>query len=263
MSASAAAARRPGWSVAVSLLLVLAWEASGGDLAAMQAFAGPDGFVLRDAWLTRTLLHDGGRWVAGAMLLAWAITIARPGADGPGRAERAHGLGIALACLLLVPGLKRLSATSCPWELADFGSRFPYVPHWLPGVSDGGPGHCFPSGHAVAAFAFFGLYFLWRPYRPRLARSLLAGVLLAGAAFGWAQVARGAHFPSHVLWSGWLCWALAVAAQRLRPGGRLDRNVAPAGGSTESGHRQPVPRDLVAAGDPDAGAARHLGEHRA
>jgi len=50
---------------------------------------------------------------------------------------------------------------------------------------------------AVASFAFFGVYFLWRHHRPRLARAVLAGVLLAGLAFGWAQWARGAHFVSH------------------------------------------------------------------
>jgi membrane-associated PAP2 superfamily phosphatase len=34
---------------------------------------------------------------------------------------------------------------------------------------------------------------------------------------------RGAHFPSHTLWSAWLCWTLgAIAARVLGP-----RAVAP------------------------------------
>jgi membrane-associated PAP2 superfamily phosphatase len=90
------------------------------------------------------------------------------------------------------------------------------VPHWLPGVADGGPGHCFPSGHAVAAFAFFGLYFLWRPHRPRLAAATAAATLIIGLAFGWAQLARGAHYLSHTLWSAWLCWAVNYAAAAIR-----------------------------------------------
>lgn len=83
--------------------------------------------------------------------------------------------------------------------------------HWHFGLADGGPGHCFPSGHAVAAFAFFAMYFLWRGHDPRLARRWLAGVLAAGAVFGFAQLARGAHYPSHTLWSAWICWTICVA----------------------------------------------------
>jgi hypothetical protein len=44
-----------------------------------------------------------------------------------------------------------------------------------------------------------------------VARAVLLAVLAAGALFGWAQLARGAHFPSHTLWSAWLCWVIGVA----------------------------------------------------
>jgi membrane-associated PAP2 superfamily phosphatase len=68
----------------------------------------------------------------------------------------------------------------------------------------------------VAAFAFLPLYFDWRRRRPRLARGALAVVCIAGALYGWAQLARGAHYVSHTLWSAWLCWAVCtVAAWRL------------------------------------------------
>lgn len=43
---------------------------------------------------------------------------------------------------------------------------------------------------------------------------VLLATLLAGALFGLAQTLRGAHYPSHTLWSAWLCAALCVAAQR-------------------------------------------------
>lgn len=245
MNAAAAGTRRLDRSVAVTLLLLIGWEASGGDIAVVRGFAGPAGFALRDAWLTSTLLHDGGRWLAGAVMLLWALVLARPGASRPSRAEHVYWGGVTIACLLLVPGLKRLSESSCPWEIAGFGGQFAYVPHWLPGVTDGGPGHCFPSGHAVAAFAFFGLYFLWRPYRPALARWMLAGVVVAGAAFGWAQIARGAHFPSHVLWSGWLCWAAAVAAQGLRPSAGRRAVQARVGPRRSSAHSSTAPNVAV------------------
>lgn len=205
--------RRHDLAVTLALLAALLWwEASGLDLAFAGWYASAAGFALRDAWWTRDLLHDGGRWLSGAALAAAAAAAWRGG-----RAQRPWRLawfGLVLAGLLVVPALKRFSTTSCPWDLVDFGGHAAYVPHWLVSVQDGGPGHCFPSGHAVAAFAFLPLYFQWRATHPRRARALLAAVLALGALFGWAQLARGAHFPSHTLWSAWLCWAIGAAAAR-------------------------------------------------
>lgn len=205
---------------AAAFLLVVAWEASGWDLRLIRAYGQADGFAWREHWLTRTLLHDGGRWLAGACLAALAWGARRPVGAGPSRGERRYWLAIVIASLVSVPLLKRFTATSCPWDLAEFGGRVAYVPHWLSGVADGGPGHCFPAGHVVSAFAFFGVYFLWRPYRPVMARLALGAVMLFGIVFAWAQMARGAHFASHSLWSAWLCWALSVGAQRFRTADR-------------------------------------------
>jgi membrane-associated PAP2 superfamily phosphatase len=196
------------------LALLLLWEASRWDLVLAGWYGTAAGFALRDAWWTRQLLHDGGRALGWAALAACAWFA---WSGGIRRRERFYWLALVLAGLLLVPALKRVSETSCPYELARFGGHVPYLPHWPWSGADGGPGHCFPSGHAVAAFAFLPLYFQWRGERPRLARSVLLAVLTAGALFGWAQLARGAHFPSHSLWSAWLCWVIGVAgAQRAR-----------------------------------------------
>ena len=200
----------------VALLLLLAWDASGTDLTVMRSVGSRAGFEWRDIWFTRTLLHEGGRWLAWGLLLLLIVDAMRPLLAGPSRATRARWIGVLLAGVLLVPSIKRLSATSCPWDLAEFGGVARYVGHWQWGVVDGGPGHCFPSGHAVAAFAFFAIYFLWRDHRPTAARWWLVGVVLVGGAFGWAQLVRGAHYPSHTLWSVWLCWALCVAALAAR-----------------------------------------------
>jgi membrane-associated PAP2 superfamily phosphatase len=215
--------RRDLAATLIALALLVAWEASGLDLALTGVFGSAGGFAWRDAWLTRDVLHTGGRWLGWALLGLLVVDAARPLARGPSRAERLWWLGVVLAGLMLVPLLKRFSSTSCPWDLAAFGggAQVHHVPHWLLGVADGGPGHCFPSGHAVAAFAFFGTVFLWRPHRPRAARALLAAVLLLGTAYGVAQLARGAHHASHSLWSAWLCWALAVVAERLKPAAAL------------------------------------------
>ena len=205
--------RRDAALTALALLALLAWDFSGADLWLTRQIADGAGFAWRDAWLTRHLLHDGGRLFAFGLLAVgladvWWLSRRR----GPSRAERAWWTAVVFVSLLAVPAIKQLSATSCPWDLAEFGGVAAYVPHWQLGLADGGPGHCFPSGHAVAAFVFFGLYFLWRGHRPRLARAWLAGTLLLGLAFGAAQVLRGAHYLSHVLWTAWICWALAAGA---------------------------------------------------
>ncbi|HEY5719959.1 MAG TPA: phosphatase PAP2 family protein [Gammaproteobacteria bacterium] len=198
-----------------TLAFVVGWEACGLDMALAGWWGSASGFAARDAWWSRHLLHDGGRWLAGLALLACAA-FAWFGGARPAQVRRTRlaWLLAVFAGLVLVPALKRLSQSSCPWDLAAFGGSAAYVPHWMWATIDGGPGHCFPSGHAVAAFAFLPLYFQWRAHRPALARWILGSVLIAGALFGWAQLARGAHFPSHTLWSAWLCWVMGCIAAR-------------------------------------------------
>ncbi|WP_404667413.1 phosphatase PAP2 family protein [Roseateles asaccharophilus] len=127
------------------------------------------------------------------------------------RRSRLWWIGTTLACVALIPVLKRASSTSCPWSLIQFGGDFArYVPHWLLGLPDGGPGGCFPSGHASTAFAFIPGWFALRDHAPRVARFFLVVVLICGAVLGWVQMMRGAHFLSHSLWTAWICWAVSL-----------------------------------------------------
>ncbi len=212
-------------TAAVLLALVL-WDISGADLVLTRWFGNAQGFAWREHLVPAGVVHEGGRILAWATLLGLLVCALRGPADAslrmahtPSRPERLYGWVVTLVCLLLVPAIKRSSATSCPWDLAEFGGTAHAVSHWLWGVADGGPGHCFPSGHAVAAFAFLSQYFLWRPHRPQRARAWLWGVLAVGAVFGLAQLARGAHHASHSAWSAWVCWAVCVLASAWRPGG--------------------------------------------
>ncbi|MBX3602460.1 MAG: phosphatase PAP2 family protein [Rubrivivax sp.] len=242
--------------LAVGLLAALAWDVSGADLAFSAWAGGARGFPLREHWLLARVLHDGGRVAAGTALALLAMTAAWRPARGPTRREHLGWLAVALLALLLVPLLKRASQTSCPWDLLPFGGAWPYVGHWQVGVADGGPGHCFPSGHAVTGWAFLATGFLWRPWRPRLAGALFAAVAVAGSAFALAQVLRGAHFVSHTLWSAWLCLAVAVTAEpwlRPRDGGlppcRDEADDRPEG-------RPPNPGCIAGAMGADAADAR-------
>jgi membrane-associated PAP2 superfamily phosphatase len=209
----------PGWRdlgwLAAGLLLLVGWDLAGADLAVVRWFGSPTGFPLRTVWWTSGLMHEGGRWLAWSVLLGLVAGIWRPlpAFAGLTRRERVGWVLVTLAAVLLVPAIKRVSLTSCPWDLAEFGGMAQHVSHWRWGDRDGGPGRCFPSGHAAGAFAFLSGFFVLRPYRPDLALRWLLGVVLVGTLFGMAQLVRGAHYPSHTLWSAWCCWAVCLAGQ--------------------------------------------------
>lgn len=191
-----------------SLLFLLAWDASGLDLLLAHWFGTSQGFALRDHWLLSTVLHEGVRRLSWLLVMGlslavwWPVGVLR-------RIDRSRRLQLVvsiLLSLLVVVLIKRFSNTSCPWDLSEFGGLARYVSHWAWGVSDGGGAHCFPAGHASVGFALFGVYFALRETEPRMARWSLFAVLGAGLVLGIAQQARGAHFMSHTLWTGWLCW---------------------------------------------------------
>jgi membrane-associated PAP2 superfamily phosphatase len=195
----------------VALALLLGWDASGLDLVVTRWFGTPAGFPWRDHWLTSQVFHGGGRALGWLVLITLAVNVWRPVVDGLSRRQRWRWLAVTLLCMLAVPALKRISATSCPWDLAEFGGIAAYVSHWRFGVGDGGPGHCFPSGHAVSAFGFLCGWFELRHRHLRLARTWLAVTVVIGLLYGTAQLARGAHHVSHTLWTAWLCWAICTA----------------------------------------------------
>jgi membrane-associated PAP2 superfamily phosphatase len=125
------------------------------------------------------------------------------------RSQRVQWAGTTLLALAVISVFKHFSHTSCPWDMAEFGGRAIWVSHWAIGVADGGPGRCFPAGHASAAFAFISGYFVLRGVSPAQARAWLIGSLALGFVLGAAQQLRGAHFMSHTFWTGWLCWTIA------------------------------------------------------
>jgi len=204
------------WTL-LALALLLAWDASGLDLPLAYWFGTPAGFPLRDNWFLVKVVHAGGRdlsWLALALLLVgirWPL--------GPlrrlGLVQRVQLAASVVLGVGVVSILKNTSHSSCPWDLAAFGGVAHHVSHWAWGVYDGGPGRCFPGGHASAAFAWLGGYFVLRPTAPRAARGWLAAVLALGLVFGWGQQMRGAHYLSHNLWTAWICWSIGWAVDAL------------------------------------------------
>jgi len=228
-SASALPRPRPAIRAAAPLAITvvlaavaLAWDLAGLDLPAMLALGDARGFRLRGNWWLESVMHDGARRLALVAFLALAYLAWRPAGplrrfDGRERAQMVAGTVLALAFTGLA---KRSSLTSCPWDLAEFGGVATYVSHWQWGVADGGPGACFPGGHASAALAFValatpGLVAPAGTPKRRFAWLALAVALAAGLALGAAQTLRGAHYPSHTLWTALACWGAAWASHAL------------------------------------------------
>ncbi|MBL8342420.1 MAG: phosphatase PAP2 family protein [Rubrivivax sp.] len=213
---------RAGGTLALAALaLLILWEWLGADLPAARLFGTAQGFALRHDWWLSAVLHDGVRDFAWVLALVLGLNVVVPLTPALTRRERLWWCAATLAGAALVPLLKQQSLTSCPWDLSEFGGLAQHLPHWrqfLPfGVADGGGGHCFPSGHATSAFCFFSGGFALGRAHPRAARRWTWAVLAAGLMLGLVQLARGAHFPSHTLWSGWLCYSLNLVLARWLP----------------------------------------------
>jgi len=194
---------------------LLLWEASGWDAVVSGWFGDASGFALKRADWLRLPLHDGLRVLAGAGLLYLLLQVLRP--KRLPRAAAAWCLGVTTLCMLSIAAFKSITLSSCPWDLALFGGHADWVRHWQWGVADGGPGRCFPSGHATVGFAFFAAAFAWRAHDRQRARSWWWAAMLVGVVAGVTQVARGAHFVSHVAWTAWLCWVACALLYRWGP----------------------------------------------
>ena len=209
-------------AVAVLSVLLALWSNrwSDGDLITATWFfdAATGAFPLRRQWLLSAVLHDGLKWLAVlvwlGLLTGWTVLRLR-GAAAELRGRLAFVLLASLLAVIAVNVARAQSAHSCPWYLADFGGQGHFFRLLEMRPTEPGPGKCLPSGHAATAFMWLALLPVLVGARRRLA---LTGVLLLGGVAGTVQVARGAHFPSHILLSAALCalvvWICAVLARK-------------------------------------------------
>ena len=220
------------WLWGMLLVLTLAWDAVGFDLGAMTWLGGPEGFVWRDHWWLSNVMHTGAKQLAVLIYLGvlamtlWPVGIWRQLTRSQ-RTEIATGITLSL---VVVTAIKRISLTSCPWDLQAFGGVASYVSHWSWGEADGGGGSCFPGGHASSAFAFMALSLPWLTSKDtdqqRLGRSMTGVIVLIGLVLGLAQTLRGAHYPSHTAWTALFCAATAWANHGLFVWWRIRRELS-------------------------------------
>lgn len=186
----------------------------------------------RDAWLTRTLIHDDGRLFVG-LLGVVLLTAAAASLYSARFRQWRRGLWYLVASVLLsavaVNVLKEVTHVACPWDLLRYGGDLPYLRNFASPSQSVPASGCFPAGHASAAYAWLGGYYVAREYAPRWKGRVLCAVLALGLLFGFGQQLRGAHFISHDLWTLGICWGLATALYLATFGKRHSRGVEFAG----------------------------------
>lgn len=200
--------------VGAGVLLVL-FEGTALDLALQSRFydAATRGFPLQHHWFFDRVLHHGLKSTAyGLALLSLVLCVLgwRGRLDFLPRRQAALAATGLVLIPLLTSVLKHLTNRHCPWDVLDFGGYAPHISLFVSTAADLKRGVCFPAGHASAGY----MWLIWAPAlratRPRWALGWGAFGILAGLVLGGGRIAQGAHFLSHVLWSGWFAWFLCV-----------------------------------------------------
>lgn len=211
------------WLIAPLLLLavLLAMETTGIDRTVSLWFydQGRHAFPLRTSFLFETVLHHWAKYsvilATSVLAAAFVFTYFVPVLQRQRRQLLFLVLAMTLAPLS-VTALKEITDRPCPWDLADFGGGARYTRLFETRERPHARGMCFPAGHASTGFALMAFFFAaHRERRRALKRATLFAGTLAGFVLGMGRVAQGAHFVSHVLWSGLLCWLIMVGLYAL------------------------------------------------
>lgn len=185
----------------------LAWLSRDGaiDFAVSRFFFDPvaGAFPFKDAPLFASGGHTGLKWL---VLSVWLFAAAAAASMRQWRSPLVFFCLTVALTTLMVALLKMTSAHSCPWDLREFGGAVDWFPLFDWPAFPAGPGHCWPGGHAAGGFSLIAGYFALRGNHRIAARIALVAALGLGALMSFAQIARGAHFLSHNLWSFWIAW---------------------------------------------------------
>lgn len=204
----------------LSALLLVPLLGFGVDVILSAQFYTPGkGFTLWHDWLLEKVLHDWVKEFTRAVVLLLALAAfasLRLERLRPLRLPLWYALIAALLAAAAVTLVKHTSLQTCPVGLTMFGGKEPYFSLFDPVPPGVRSGQCWPGGHAASAFSFFPLVFAARHLRrPRLARGLFWLVMLFGLLLTLAQVARGAHFFSHQVWTALICWYVSLGLHWL------------------------------------------------
>lgn len=176
-------------------------------------------FPLRHSFLLDTVLHHWAKYLVILITFVVAAMLAFTYLVPALRPQRRMLLFILLAMTLApltVSAMKEVTNRPCPWDLIEYGSNEPYTHLFDAREQHHAKGLCFPAGHASTGFALMAFFFAaHRERRSALARAALLTGVLAGIVLGIGRIVQGAHFVSHVLWSGLVCWLIMVGLYAL------------------------------------------------
>jgi membrane-associated PAP2 superfamily phosphatase len=164
-------------------------------------------------WWSRDLIHQAGRWLPRGIAALAAIGWLASFGVAALKAWRRELLYVLCGMALVIGGiglLKELTNVDCPWDLAGFGGKNPYVPLFADRPDGLKHAACFPGAHSSSGFALLAIYFALRGRAQRAARVALGLAIAVGVIFSFGQEARGAHFLSHDLTSAGLSWLALV-----------------------------------------------------
>lgn len=211
-------ARQYFWHLMIPVgvtMLALIFEYSGIDLWWDSLFYDAKNHVwpYNSLYLTEEILHIGAKkallWLAFLNLLL-ALASNFVAVLKPYRKHLFYILIAALAGPVIVAYLKGHNHICTPWELIVFGGKLPYI-RVFDMVPAGTPiGQGFPGGHSSGGFAYMSLYFALLAMRSKYRYYGLLIPLLVGVVLSITQEVRGAHFPSHDMFSFVVCWLSAM-----------------------------------------------------
>ena len=199
------------WTLAFALFMMLIYPTFDLDFHLSNLFfdAQQQRFTLRGHPILNVWLHTGIKWVMVCVaLVSLALAISAHWLVKLKPYQSALfwvfiGLVLSTSAVAI---LKHDSMHACPWDLTIYGGDSPFFDLFKNPPAGTKSGGCFPAGHPSGGFALIAFYFAFRRYRARFAGAMLWLGILMGLAMGLVQIIRGAHFLSHVLWSGWVVW---------------------------------------------------------
>ncbi|CAI8854304.1 phosphoesterase [Pseudomonas soli] len=204
--------------ITVVTLVLLEWTSLDMDLANLFYEPTAGGFIGRHSYLLENILHDRvkqGVILFGLLALTgFALSFFWNPVAGWRRELGCLVLALALSTAFVTP-LKKVTQVQCPWSLTQFGGKETYSKLLEARPATDKPGLCWPGGHAATGFCLFGLFFMLRDRKPRLARVALAVAFVAGSVLSIGRMMQGAHFLSHNVWTAVFCWLIGLGSYYL------------------------------------------------
>ena len=175
-------------------------------------------WLYKHHWFFDGIIHTGGQWFDRIIMLIWLVALIlsyfQQGFERYRKSLLYFLCATTLGPLLVGVG-KQLTHMYTPWDLQMFDGKELHI-RLLDHVPAGAPiGHAFPAGHASGAYCFFSLYFVLLYYRSPYRFFCFVFAIFLGLVFGLGQQIRGAHFPSHDMFTLAICWYAAMAVYFL------------------------------------------------